>query len=179
MVSMLAAWFPSATSAQTAPPPAGVASFELMAEYLSRGTGRWRAPVPARDDGPDALGLWFERTAGGRLLELTVVLDYGAEARPGLRGYWLWHPGRKEILYHEVSPSGRVRMGTAHFTDTQTFVTLTDAVGSNGRTTPNRGVNILSRENEHDTTAHALNAQGEWVEQQTLTWAREPGPAGR
>ncbi len=83
-----ALWFPSETVAQAANAPTGVASFELMAEYLSRGTGQWRAPVPPRDGGPDALGLWFERTAGGRLLELTVVIYYGDEIRTGLKGYW-------------------------------------------------------------------------------------------
>ena len=66
-------------------------------------------------------------------------------------------------------------MGTSHFTDAKTFITLTDAVGLDGEITPNRGVNILSSENKHRTTAYAQDAQGEWVQQQSLTWEREPG----
>ena len=121
---------------------------------------------------PSASG--FERTTEGRLLELTVVIFYGDEIRTGLKGYWFWHPGRQQILYHEVAPSGRVRMGTSHFTDSTTFITLTESVGSDGKTTPNRGVNVLHGENEHRTTAYALGEQGNWVEQQSLVWVREP-----
>ncbi len=145
-----------------------------MAEYLSRGSGRWRAPIPPREGGPDGLGLWFERTAGGRLLELTVAIYFGDEVRTGLRGNWFWHAGRGEIVYYEVVPNGRVRMGTSHFTDAETFVTLTDSVGPDGESTPNRGLNVLFAEDEHRTTAFALDAQGEWIEQQSLTWVREP-----
>ena len=174
LVCVLAGLPQTEALAQSDSVPAGAASFEVMAEYLSRGTGRWRAPIPPREGGPDALGLWFERTAGGRLLELTVVIHYGSEARNGLKGYWLWHPGRKEILYHEVVPNGKVRLGTSHFVDSRTFVTLTDAVDMDGKTTPNRGVNVLTSENEHLTTAYFLDAQGDWQEQQSLVWTREP-----
>ena len=175
LVSVLALLYRTDVAAQSAEAPVGSDSFEHMAEYLSRGTGQWRAVIPSREGGPDALGLWFDRTAQGRLLELTVVLFYGEEARKGLRGYWLWHPGQDAILYHEVAPSGRVRMGTSHFTDPITFVTLTESVDTDGSKTPNRGVNILLDENEHRTTAYALDSSGEWQEQQSLTWFRETG----
>ncbi|NNF05466.1 MAG: hypothetical protein HKN21_01775 [Candidatus Eisenbacteria bacterium] len=178
-VCLLAMGFPSLASTQPSDAPTGVASFEFMVEYLSGGTGKWRAPIPPRDGGPDALGLWFEPAAGGKLLELTIVLHYGDEARPSMKGYWLWHPGRKEILYHEVSPSGRIRTGVSHFTDARTFVNLTEAFGLNGKSTSNRGVNTFTSENEHLTTAYKLDARGEWVEQQSLTWVREAEPDGR
>ena len=177
LVCMLALMYRSDSEAQSADIPAGLESFEHMAEYLSRGTGHWRAAIPSREGGPDALGLWFERTAQGRLLELTVMLFYGKEERKRIKGYWLWHPGKEAILYHEVAPSGRVRMGTSHFTDPITFVTLTESVGTDGIKTPNRGVNILLSEIEHRTTAYALDSSGEWQEQQSLTWFREPGPS--
>ncbi|MCI0488869.1 MAG: hypothetical protein L0229_19940 [Blastocatellia bacterium] len=178
----LAAWmsigvFPSEALGQTESGPTGVKAFEHMAEYLTRGTGQWRAAAPPRNGGPDALGLWFERGARGKLLELTVVMYYGNEVRVGSKSYWFWHPGRREIVYQEVLPNGGIRMGTTHFTDARTFITLTNAIGPDGKTAPNRGENVILSENEHRTTAYARDAAGKWVEQLALTWVRGSEPA--
>ena len=96
----------------------------------------------------------------------------------GEKGYWMWHPGREEILYHEASPSGQVRMGTTHFSDANTFITLTEAVRRTGETVPNRGENIILTDDSHRTTAFGLDENGEWVEQNGLTWTREPVEGG-
>jgi hypothetical protein len=163
------------TRAQTESAPKGPESFKKMAEYLATGTGQWRAPAPARNGGPDAYGLWFEHTTRGRLLELTIVLYFGDKIRPGIKGYWFWHPGRGKIVYHEISPNGGVRIGTSHFTRADTFITLTDAFRlDGGKTATNRGENIFLGENKHATTSFARDAAGKWVKQLSLTWVREP-----
>jgi len=158
--------------------PEGAESFQQMVDYLAGGSGRWRAPNPRHDptnaSSPEAIGLWFQASARGHLLQLSVVFHIGSEIRRGEQSYWLWHPGRKEILYHEVSPSGAVRIGTTHFTDEDTFVTLTEAVSSSGRITSNRGENVILGENAHRTTAYTLDSEGNWVEQNGLTWTRTP-----
>ena len=168
-------------SAEIPSAPQGMEAFQRMVSYLAGGSGRWRAPNPrhdpTREASPQAIGLWFQEAAGGNLLQLTVVGHVGSQIRKWEVGYWLWHPGRKEILYHEVSINGQVRMGTTHFTDENTFVTLTEAVGVTGPPAQNRGENVFLDENSHRTTAYALDSEGKWIEQNALTWTRTP-PAG-
>lgn len=163
---------PNKSFGQKETAPTGVKAFEHMAEYLARGTGQWKAPAPKRAGGPDAYGLWFKRTTRGRLLELSIVLYFGDKVRTGIKGYWFWHPGQRKIVYHEISPGGQVRTGTAHFTDNQTFINLTDAFGRDGKPKPNRGENVFLSENEHRTTAYKKDAEGKWVKQLGLTWIR-------
>ncbi len=165
----------SAARVQNDNTPKGVNALKEMVQYLARGTGQWRAPYPG-SGGPDAVGLWFEATARGHMLELTVVFHYGEEARPYSRSYWFWNPERREIQYHEVNPDGSIRMGTTHFTDERTFITLTDAIGRDGETQPNRGENVILSEDEHLTTAYVRDTAGEWVESNQLTWARVSKP---
>ncbi|MFG0256961.1 MAG: hypothetical protein ACF8GE_03570 [Phycisphaerales bacterium JB043] len=157
-------------------PPQGREAFERMVAYLARDGGQWRAPNPRHDESnprsPEAVGLWFTAPAGGNVLELTVVFHYGDRVRHSTRGYWYFHPGRDEIVYHEVSPGGAVRTGTAHFESEDTFVTLTEAFARDGSVTRNRGVNVLSEENSHHTTAYAMGDDGQWVEQNALSWTR-------
>lgn len=173
---------PTPASGQSAAPE-GEASLRRMMEYLAGQGGRWRAANPLHDPtnqrSPEALGLWFEVAAGGRVLELTVVAHFGSDVRSGSKSYWLWHPGRKEILYHEIRPSGGVRMGTTHFSDARTFITLTESVSSSGDVTPNRGENVLVSADLHETIAFALDENGNWVEEQALTWTRTPIPDGQ
>jgi hypothetical protein len=164
--------FSSAALVQKDDAPKGADALREMVQYLARGTGQWRAPYPSGNGGPDAVGLWFEAAAGGHMLELTVVFHYGDDVRPYSRSYWFWHPGRREIQYHEVNPDGSIRMGTTHFTDERTFITLTEAIGVAGGTKPNRGENVLLSEDEHLTTAYVQDAAGEWVESNQLTWKR-------
>ena len=163
--------------------PTGVASFHRMRDYLASQGGRWRAPNPRQDPtddtSPEAFGLWFEVAARGRVLELTVVTHFESDVRMGAKSYWFWHPGQKEILYHEIRTSGGVRMGTTHFSDERTFVTLTEAVSPSGDNTPNRGENVIVSDNLHETIAFALDQNGDWVEQQALTWTRTPVSDGR
>ncbi len=168
-------------SAQDPSAPQGMEAFRRMMSYLAGGSGRWRAPNPNHDPtsktSPEAIGLWFQTSARGNLLQLTVVGHVGSQFRKWSESYWLWHPGRKEILYHEVGPNGAVRMGTTHFTDEHTFVTLTEAVSPTGSIASNRGENVIVDENAHRTTAYALDPEGKWIEQNALTWTRTP-PGG-
>lgn len=158
--------------------PRGAAAFEHMRDYLARDGGRWHAPNsnqnPIDDASPDAFGLWFEVTARGRVLELTVVTHFGSEVRRGSTSYWFWHPGDRRVLYHEIRTSGGVRMGRTYFEDSRTFVTLTESVGPSGGNVLNRGENVIVSDTVHATIAFALDEHGEWVEQQALTWTRTP-----
>jgi hypothetical protein len=173
-------WAPRQAMGQSV--PEGFDSFQRMVDYLAGGSGRWRAPNPrhdpTNDSSPEAIGLWFQSSARGHLLQLTVVFHIGSATRTGEHSYWLWHPGRREILYHEVSPNGAVRMGTTHFTDENTFVTLTEAVSNSGNIASNRGENVILGENAHRTTAYAQDAEGNWIEQNGLTWTRTPPRGG-
>ncbi len=168
--------FLAAAPVQEDDTPKGLDVIRTMAMYLTGGTGQWIAPYPSDgdEDLPDAVGLWFELTAQSHVLELTVVFHYGDEVQPHSKSYWFWHPGRREVQYHEVSPGGSIRMGTTHFSDERTFVTLTDAIAADGTTTPSRGDNIILGEDEHVTTAFVLNAAGEWDESMQHTWKRVP-----
>lgn len=165
-------------SAQDPSAPQGMEGFRRMVSYLAGGSGRWRAPNskhdPTRNTSPEAIGLWFQASARGNILQLTVVGHVGPQVHKWSESYWLWHPGRKEILYHEVGPNGAVRMGTTHFTDENTFITLTEAVSPTGNIASNRGENIIIDENAHRTTAYALDPEGQWIEQNALTWTRTP-----
>jgi len=158
--------------------PKGLDVIRTMAIYLTRGTGQWIAPYSSSGSpgsgGPDAVGLWFELAAQSHVLELTVVFHYGDDVRPHSKSYWYWHPGRREVQYLEVSPGGAIRMGTTHFSDAQTFVTLTDSIGPDGQTKPNRGENVILSDDEHLTTAFALDAAGEWVATNEHSWERVP-----
>jgi hypothetical protein len=71
-----------------------------------------------------------------------------------------------------------VRTGTAHFESADTFITLTEAYSPSGEVTYNRGVNVLSEANSHRTTAYAQDENGEWVEQNALSWTRVPVESG-
>lgn len=157
--------------------PEGVHALIEAAKYLTRGTGQWRAPYTSSSggpDAPDAVGLWFDLAAQSWLLELTVVFYYGDKVEPYSKSYWFWHPGRQEVQYHEVNPGGSIRMGTMHFSDERTFVTLTDAIGMDGKTKPNRGENVMLSEDEHLTIAYVKDAAGEWVASNEHTWKRVP-----
>ena len=125
---------------------------------------------------PEALGLWFERSLDGHLLELTIVGYYGGEPRiTGIRAFWFWHPGRQQTIYQEISRSGLVRTGTAAFTNDSTFFTTTEAVTAAGRSSQHRGENMMLSDRVHRTTAYILGPDGDWVEQRSLTWTLEPG----
>lgn len=182
LVTLVVLSAPHPAAGQSAAPE-GEASLRRMMEYLASQGGRWRAPNPQHDPSnersPEALGLWFEVSARGRVLELTVVAHFGSDVRSGSKSYWLWHPGREEILYHEIRPSGGVRMGTTHFSDERTFITLTEAVSASGEVTPNRGENVIVSDDLHETIAFALDQNGNWVEEQALTWTRTPAPDGQ
>lgn len=160
------------------PEPMDQRAFGRMVEYLTRDGGRWKAPNTNHQAGnprsPDAYGLWFESTSQGHLLELTVVLHFGDEARPTMKSYWFWHPGRQETIYQEIQRSGTLREGTCHFEDDKTFVTLTEVFRTTGSVAENRGVNVMTEANRHDTTAYAKGPDGAWVEQASLSWIRTP-----
>jgi len=155
------------------------AAFERIAAYLAAGSGKWRAVNERHDStnsrSPEALGLWFERTAAGHLLELTVVGYFDGQTRLGSRGFWYWKPNSEEIRYEEINPNGSVRTGVVEFTDTDTFTTLTDAFdAATGSLKKNRGENVMVSPSRHRTTAFALDDEGNWVVQQSLTWQLEP-----
>ena len=154
--------------------PQGVDVIRTMAMYLARGTGQWIAPYSSDGDGPDAVGLWFELSAQNFVLELTVVFHYGDKVQPYSKSYWFWHPGRREVQYHEVSPGGSIRTGTTHFSDEKTFVTLSESIAADGTKKPNRGENVMLSDDEHVTTAFVKDAAGEWVASNEYTWKRVP-----
>lgn len=122
------------------------ASFQVMAEYLSRDGGRWRAPNPNFDGSsgsPPEFGLWFERDLNDRILQIQIVVHYPKRTVVASRGQWIWHPGSQEVRYFVVHRGGGVTEGVTTFPSGAMFRTVATRIGANGQKSEHRDDNVL------------------------------------
>ncbi|NNM34425.1 MAG: hypothetical protein HKO53_15210 [Gemmatimonadetes bacterium] len=164
-------------------PDAPLESFHLLSEYLTRGSGRWRANNPGHDPAdprsPSHFELWFTSEAGGHLLELSIRADVSGEFRPSSKGYFAWDHESGTLRHVSVVVNGIYSAGVVEFVDSSTFRSTMVMTDSSGRGRGHRDDNVLISADRHDNVSFSQEDDGSWVASaDSWSWVRvetEPG----
>lgn len=153
-------------------------AFEKMAAYLSKGSGKWIGDNlrhdPDQERSPHAFGLLFNSVAGYKLLEIKIEAYLRDEVRESARGGFVWHPGKRDVVYTTISPTGIFMEGTSWFPDDITFVTVSDIIWPDGTKSVHKDENFIVSEDVHKTISYMMDERGAWVRQGENTWKRVP-----
>ena len=148
--------------------------FDQMANYLSKGSGKWMAPNPRYNDmnpkSTKALGLWFDKRLDDKLLHLSVVLYREDTAHIISDAMWFWHPVEQRITYIDMTSGGQLQLGETYFNTDEEFVNRNFQYQTNGKVVFARGVNLILSEDRHKTTSYVFE-NDDWRVQGSLEWS--------
>ena len=151
--------------------------FNVMSEYLTRGSGQWRGENPRFNPqnprSPKAFGLWFERTMYN-LLTIKIVAYRQDTTLINSQGIFAWNPQKKQYMHITADRGGGYAEGVTEFPNDSTFVSIMKVYRPNGKVLDHKDENFVVNENEHRNTSFNKDEQGNWVENNNWIWKREP-----
>ncbi len=152
-------------------------NFEIMAEYLSDGSGKWtglnKNHDPSNDSSPEAFGLWFERPMP-TLMTLRIVAYMGDTVRVSSQGVFSWHPIEKQVIHVMSDVGNGYSDGISTFPNETSFISTMKVFRPDGATYDHRDENFIVSENVHRNTSFGKDEQGNWIERGNWTWTRDP-----
>jgi len=97
--------------AKTAPEPAKAASpLEPLAFLVG---GEWKAKLPGKPDGPQAAIIArFSWAQNHRAIRISNSFVVGDKSMPYIDGMYLWHPGKKTVVFSYIDAEGSLSEGT-------------------------------------------------------------------
>lgn len=149
--------------------------FIKMAEYLSKGSGKWYTENPNYDPGNEqsskGYGLWFTWELNRKMLRLQIIGYRKDTLIQSTEALWSWHPGKKKITYYAITTRGSHYEGTTEFASDDTFITLSDIFVADGRILKHKDENIMLSDEQHQTRSSLLE-DGQWKVQGSSVWDR-------
>lgn len=151
--------------------------FEKMANYLSMGSGEWTGENKKYNEdnprSPKAFGLWFERPMKN-LLTLKVVAYYKDSTTLSSQGLFSWHPIKKHFIHITADRGNGYSEGVSEFLNDSTFISTMIVYRPDGKFFDHKDENFIVSENVHRNTSFKKDEQGNWVENGSWTWTRDP-----
>ena len=151
--------------------------FNVMADYLTAGSGKWRGENPRHNPGnprsPQAFGLWFERPMYN-LLTLKIVAYRADTIIISSQGTFSWHPEKQHYIHITADRGGGHGEGVTQFPNDSTFISIMKIYRPNGKVIDHKDENFIINKDQHGNTSFKKNEQGEWVENGRWVWKREP-----
>ncbi len=151
--------------------------FDHIANYLTRGSGKWRgenSQRPNNQDAPRAFGLWFERPLPA-LMTLTIVAYLPDTVIISSQGTFNWHPQKNHVL-HVVSDRGNgYAEGTTSFPNDSTFISVMKIFRPGGQAYDHMDENFLVSEDVHRNVSFGKDSLGNWEVRSEWVWRREGG----
>lgn len=151
-------------------------NFEVLAEYLSRGSGHWVGENenhdPSNERSPEAFGLWFERPLPA-LLTLKIVAYMKDTVLISSQGTFNWHPIKQQVI-HSMSDRGNgYADGFTSFPNDSTFISVMQIYRPDGSSYDHKDENFIVDEDMHRNTSYAKDEDGNWVERGNWIWRRK------
>ncbi|MCE7995236.1 MAG: hypothetical protein HEP71_24880 [Roseivirga sp.] len=151
--------------------------FDILADYLSSGTGKWTGENPNYDPNnprsAKAFGLWFERPLKG-LLTLKIVAYQKDTIIISSQGTFSWHPKKKQYVHTMTDRGNGFAEGVTEFPDDKTFISTMINYRPNGQSFDHKDENFVVDENVHRNVSYSKDTQGNWVEAGRWVWKRNP-----
>lgn len=151
-------------------------NFDLMADYLSKGGGKWTGENknynPSNPRSPKAFGLWFARPIRS-LMTLTIVAYVNDTIRISSQGTFNWHPIEQKII-HSMSDRGNgYSEGITSFPNDTTFISVMKIFRPNGSSYDHKDENFIVSENVHRNTSFGKDESGNWTKKGDWVWRRD------
>lgn len=154
-----------------------MARFDKLADYLSRGTGKWTGENPNHNPNNPrsarAFGLWFERPLKG-LLTLKIVAYQKDTIVISSQGTFSWHPQKQQYVHTMTDRGNGFAEGVTEFPDDSTFISTMINYRPNGKSFAHKDENFVVDENVHRNISYSKDADGNWVESGRWVWKRDP-----
>ena len=151
--------------------------FETQVAYLMKEGGEWEAinPKYSKDVKYDAKSFRYQLENGvhAENIRLKINSDVnGVGWYTSWNGYYLWHPLRKEIIYHSLSGNGAIVDGVVTTPDSETRINVFTMMTYSGEFSKHKDVTVQVNENEMHSKSYKMNEKGDWVFNQKLIWRR-------
>lgn len=150
-------------------------NFDKVANYLTRGSGKWKAPNPRYDAGnprsAEAFGLWFERPMRN-FMSLTIVSYQKDTVLINSTGFFSWHPGKNQFIHVNGNRGSGFSEGITEFPSDSSFISKMTIYNRRG-SYEHKDENFLVSENVHRNTSFRKDENGSWVAEGEWTWTRE------
>lgn len=151
--------------------------FEKMANYLTKGSGKWTGENKKYNmknpRSPKAFGLWFERPMNN-LLTLKVVAYLKDTTLLSSQGIFSWHPQKKQFIHLTADRRNGFSEGISEFPNDTTFISTMIIYRPNGKIFDHKDENFIVNENVHRNTSYKKDEQENWIENGSWTWTRDP-----
>lgn len=155
----------------------GWGKFDSMADYLSRGSGKWTGENtkhdPANPRSPRAFGLWFERPLES-LLTIQIVAYLGDSTILSSQGIFAWHPVKEHFVHIASDRGNGYSEGISEFPTDSMFVSTMVGHRPNGKISQHKDENFIVSEDVHRNTSYNKDENGNWVKLNDWTWTRDP-----
>lgn len=151
--------------------------FNKMADYLSLGTGKWTGENKRYNSSnprsPKAFGLWFDRPMKN-LLTLKVVSYMKDTTLISSQGIFSYHPIKKQFIHVTADRGNGFSEGISVFPNDSTFISTMINYRPNGKFFDHKDENFIVSENVHRNTSFKKDEEGNWIENGSWTWTRDP-----
>lgn len=151
-------------------------NFDKLADYLSRGSGKWVGEnpnyKPSNERSPKAFGLWFERPLPG-LMTLTIVAYVKDTVVISSQGTFNWHPTEKKVIHSTSDRGNGYSEGITSFPNDSTLISVMKIFRPNGKIYDHKDENFVVSEDMHRNTSFGKDENGNWVEKGSWVWKRE------
>lgn len=146
-----------------------------MANYLTDGTGKWKATNPNFDpDNPRsaaAYGLWFERPMKN-FMTLTIVSYQKDTVLISSVGFFSWHPNKQQYVHVNGNRGNGYSEGISTFPNDSSFVSVMTIFRRNGTSYAHKDENFIVNENTHKNKSYKKDVNGNWIMEGEWTWIR-------
>ncbi|MDW3193943.1 MAG: hypothetical protein R8G66_16335 [Cytophagales bacterium] len=157
-------------------PPPETLHFDRMAQYLTKGTGKWKADNPNyQPNNPrsaKAFGLCFERPMRN-YMSLTIVSYQKDTVLINSEGFFSWHPGKQQYVHVNGNRGSGFAEGITTFPNDSTFISTMTIFRRNGSSYDHKDENFIVNEDVHRNTSYKKVA-GDWVAEGEWVWSRVP-----
>ncbi|MEP5611019.1 MAG: hypothetical protein ABJP45_02155 [Cyclobacteriaceae bacterium] len=152
-------------------------NFDVMATYLSQGTGKWTGENKNYDStrprSPKAFGLWFTRPLKS-MMTIKIVAYVQDTVLLSSQGIFAWHPEKKQFIHVTSDLRSGFSEGYSSFPNDTTFISTMVNYRPNGKVSNHKDENFIVNENVHRNTSYGKNEKGEWTEKGNWVWTRDP-----
>lgn len=151
--------------------------FETIANYLTRGSGKWTSENkkynPNNPSSPKAYGLWFERPMKN-LLTIKIVAYQKDTTIISSQGIFSYHPIKEQFIHVTADRGNGFSEGISEFPNDSTFISTMIVYRPNGKFFDHKDENFIVGENVHSNISFSKDEQGNWIEKGRWTWTRNP-----
>ncbi len=151
--------------------------FKKHVPYLLDNEGTWECENPSYQKetkySAKTFRYVFEKGVHGENLVLNIYSDLNDVGWfTSWKAYYLWHPQKKQLIYHAIGGDGSIADGVVYAPDSITLVNVFEVSTYNGNNSTHKDISIIKNKDKMYSQSYSLNKKGEWVLLQELTFRR-------